>query len=109
MIKIISAQCICFACPTTYTGKTDDGCTIYARYRWGHLSVRIDPREDAPLGGAEGTWIYDEQLGEEFDGWLDYAELKLHTANLVEWPDELTKPAPTPMEESTDPFDPLTL
>jgi hypothetical protein len=109
MIKVISARCVCVACPTTYIGQTDDGCTIYARYRWGRLSVRIDPRDDPPHGGAEGTWIYDEQLGGEYHGCLDYADLRQHTAGLVEWPDQLTTPDPKPAAESTDPTDILTL
>lgn len=109
MIKVISAQCVCFACPTTYVGQTDEGCTIYARYRWGHLSVRIDPREDPPHGGAEGLWIYDEQLGDEYHGCLDYADLRQHTAALVEWPDELTKPDRGSVADPTDPTDILTL
>ncbi len=69
----------------------------------GRLSVRVDPREDPPHEGAEGTWIYDEQLGDEYHGCLDYAELRHHTAGLIEWPDELTAADPT------DPTDVLTL
>ena len=109
MIKVISAQCVCFACPTTYIGKTDDECTIYARYRWGRLSVRIDPREDPPNGGAEGTWIYDEQLGGEYHGCLEYSDLRHHTAGVVEWPNEPTEPDSESMADPTDPTDVLTL
>lgn len=109
MIKIISAQCVCFACPTTYIGTTADGETIYARYRWGRLSVRIDISPDPEFGGAAGCEILAKTIGGEFHGWLSYSELRQHTSSLVDWPDELTEPDPRPAVESTDPFDPLTL
>ena len=109
MIKVVSAHCICVACPTTYTGKTDDGCTIYARYRWGNLSVRIDDSPNPELEGAAGCEILAKTIGHGVHGYLSYADLRQHTAGLVEWPDELTEPAPRPVLESTDPIDPLTL
>ena len=102
MIKVISAHCICFACPTTYTGKTDDGFTIYARYRWGRLSVRIDASPEPEFDGAAGGEILAKTIGGEFHGMLSYAELRQHTDGVVEWPDEPTEPAPRPNIESTD-------
>jgi hypothetical protein len=109
MIKIISAQWICFACPTIYTGKTAEGWTVYARYRCGHLSVRIDDAHEPRHGGAAGRSILEVTLGGEYDGSLDYADLRQHTAGVVEWPDQLTAPDPRPAAESTDPADILTL
>jgi len=71
-IKVIVAQIECWMCPRTITGRTDDGWTIYARYRWGNLSVRIDPRDPPSDGGASGRWIMDKQIDpEELDGWMD--------------------------------------
>ena len=78
-------------CPTTITGRTGDGMTVYARYRWGHLSVRVDSRDPAPHGGAGGAWIFEKQIDPEgLDGCMSYDELKQHTAEIVEWPAELT-------------------
>ena len=102
MIKVISAHCICFACPTTYVGKTDDGFTIYARYRWGRLSVRIDESPEPEFDGAAGGEILAKTIGGEFHGILSYAELRQHTDGVVEWPDEPTKPTPRPTIDSTD-------
>ena len=109
MIKVISAHCICFACPTTYTGVTDGGLTVYARYRWGRLSVRIDASPEPEFDGAAGGEILAKAIGDKFDGMLSYAELRQQTDGVVEWPDELIKPDPKPVAESTDPYDPLTL
>lgn len=102
-IIVITAIMECCMCPTTFTGRTADGCTIYARYRWGILSVRIDPRDPAPHGGAGGVWILEKQLDEEgLDGWLEFDELREHTAEIIEWPDDLS---PRPPDDS----EPLTL
>lgn len=102
MIEVLSAQCLCFACPTIYTGKTNDGCTIYARYRWGRLSVRIDPCDNPPHDGAEGRWIFERQLGDEHHGYLDYADLREHTTGLVRWPNELAE-----VKSDAEPIDPI--
>lgn len=73
------------------TGKTDDDWTIYARYRWGQLSVRIDPRDPPPHGGAAGRWILEKEIDPDgLAGWLTYDELKKITAEIVEWPEALS-------------------
>ncbi len=87
--KIIVTICHygCCMCPTIILGKTTDGWTVYARYRWGHLSVRVDPRDPTPHGGADGAWIMEKQLDPEgLDGCLDYDELREITADIIEWP-----------------------
>lgn len=86
MINVINAHYEMYICPTVIVGKTDDECTIYSRYRWGHLTVRIDPREDPPFGGAGGTWIFAEQIGDQYDGSLDYGTLVRLTKDLITWP-----------------------
>jgi hypothetical protein len=90
-IIVITAIMECCMCPTTFTGRTADGCTVYARYRWGILSVRVDPRDPAPHGGAGGVWILEKQLDPEgLAGAMYFDELKILTAEIIEWPDELT-------------------
>lgn len=73
-------------CPATYIGFTATWHTVYARYRFGWLSVRIDPRNPAPFGGAWGLTLMQAHLGDPDDGVMDYDELREHTKNLVEWP-----------------------
>jgi hypothetical protein len=78
-------------CPTIFVGVTKDGWTVYARYRWGRLSVRIDPRNPPPHGGAGGKWIMDKQIDPAgIDGSMYYADLREHTADSIEWPAELS-------------------
>lgn len=91
MIKVIKAHLELFACPTIIVAETDDGCTIYARYRWGHLSVRVDPRKDPPLGGAVGTWIFEKKIGGQYDGCLGFDTLVHHTKHLIIWPEQIDR------------------
>lgn len=93
-IIVATAHIQCPMCPTTIIGNTATGLTVYARYRWGCLSVRVDPRDPAPHGGAWGLIIYEAQLGESDDGVMEYEELRNHTQNVVEWPDQHS-PRPT--------------
>lgn len=84
-------------CPTLIVGKTADGTTVYARYRWGHLSVRIDAREPAPHGGAAGAPILEKKIDPDgIDGCLSYHDLQDHTAETLVWPEN---PTPTPRDE----------
>ncbi len=78
-------------CPTVFVGTTNDGETIRARYRFGYLVIRLDP-SDAPHGGTTGVWVLDRQLDPTgIDGNLSYEQLREHTADLIEWPADLSR------------------
>lgn len=64
----------CCACPSQWVGETDDGQTIYARYRWGCFSLDLD--------GAE---VLRKQVGDEFDGTMETEEMQAHTAEFLDW------------------------
>ena len=85
MITVVSAYFELHVCPTVIFGKTSDGSTIFARYRWGHLSIRIEPPNKSD---SESGWIYSEQIGDEYDGCLDYDTLREITREMIEWPEE---------------------
>ena len=106
MITVVSAHCICVACPTTIVGRTATGATVYARYRFGHLSVRFDATQKPQHDGAAGREILAVDIGSKYDGCLDYQHLRVQTLGLVDWPAELTAP---PMPTEADPDDTLTL
>lgn len=97
---VTTATMECLMCPTIIVGITDDGCAVYCRYRWGRLSVRIDPRDPPPHGGAAGRWILDQQIDPNgLDGDMSYEQLQELTADLIEWPAELS-PRPIDDEDS---------
>lgn len=76
--------------------------TVYARYRWGILSIRIDPRDTPPNGGASGKSIYEKQLDPKgLAGAMYFDELQQHTSEIIEWPAELT---PKSYNDETDPW-----
>jgi len=89
-IDVVTAYVECPMCPATYIGITATSHTVYARYRYGCLSVRLDPRNPAPFGGAWWLTIMEAHFGEPDDGHMHYDELREHTKNLVEWPAELS-------------------
>lgn len=91
-IIVVTAHMEFPLCPTIFVGVTNDGCTVYCRYRWGRLSVRIDPRDPPPHGGAAGEWILDQQIDPNgLDGDMSYEQLQTLTADLIEWPAELSE------------------
>lgn len=90
-IIVISAQMECGMCPTIITGKTIEGLTVYVRYRWGRLSVRIDSQNPSPFSGAGGLEILTTQIDPEgIDGCMTYDEIKQHSSEMITWPDDLS-------------------
>ena len=77
----------CSACPSQWDGVLDDGRSIYVRYRWGGLSIRVasevGPEGDA-VGGKE---IFSGNFGDGLDGVMSYEELKTHTLGVFSWPE----------------------
>lgn len=59
----------CSACPSQWEGITEDGRSIYVRYRWGTLTWGFGDTLDAAVD--ESIRSQGKQLGEEFDGELD--------------------------------------
>jgi hypothetical protein len=65
----------CGACPAQWEGETFDGKRVYARYRWGHLSVSVD-----------NETVFSEQLGDGYDGTLSLESLRVATLKHFNWP-----------------------
>lgn len=76
MIKVKNIKQTCYACPSQWEGKTDNGERVYVRYRWGNLSIDIN-----------GNGFYSESIGDGLAGVLGYDELKEYTKHLIEWPE----------------------
>jgi hypothetical protein len=105
-ITVATAHQECCMCPTIITGTTTEGATIYVRYRWGRLVIRLDHQNPPILGGAAGTWILDKQLDPEgIDGCLTYEALREHTAEIIDWPEEISPKTYGNTEATTWPGD----
>jgi hypothetical protein len=63
---------------------------IYARYRWGELSVGVGGDiDEAVHNGWTEEALFADQVGEGLDGFMDFAELKAHLHGLLEFPTNL--------------------
>jgi len=78
MIKVVELTQTCSACPSQWSGVTEDGRDIYVRYRWGHLWISW---------GVTGDMILSRDIGESaWDGLLTYEELVEQTRGIISWP-----------------------
>jgi hypothetical protein len=99
-ITVTTAHFECRMCPTIIVGTSTEGETVYVRYRWGRLTVRIDPRDPAPNGGAAGVWIMFKELDVEgLAGCISYDEIRELTSEMIDWPEELS---PMPPNQTDD-------
>ena len=79
--KFIVKSCekTCSACPSQWDIYTTDGQYIYARYRWGGLTLTLN------MGEPNSQVIYSEGIGDGWDGVLSTSELKKHTRSVLDW------------------------
>lgn len=70
----------CMACPSQWDIYTEDGQYIYARYRFGRLSVVLNAFTD------NEEVLLEKEIGDKYDGDMTTGELKMHTSNILEWP-----------------------
>lgn len=79
--KFIVKQYIktCSACPSQWDIFTTDGDYIYARYRWGRLTLTLN------IWKPDSKILYTENIGDSWDGVLSTPELKRHTRSILDW------------------------
>jgi hypothetical protein len=87
---MVALKKTCAACPSQWEGALEDGRVIYARYRWGELSVGIgnDIDEAVHNGWTDGA-LFGDYVGDGFDGYMDFEELRVHLHELLEFPADL--------------------
>lgn len=88
-LKVKNFEQTCYACPSQwdifihedeYENQKE---YIYARYRWGILSVTLY-NEEHPWGSG-GKELVSKTIGGEMDGILDTEELIKHTKRILDW------------------------
>jgi hypothetical protein len=63
---------------------------VYARYRHGALSVGVaDDINEAIRNGMSDHALYADYIGDGFDGFMDFEELKDHLHGLLGFPSKL--------------------
>jgi hypothetical protein len=87
MFKVQEIRKTCESSPAQWEGKTSDGKMIYVRYRWGELTIEISPELTTHIYDAiDGVEIFNKQIGDGYDGFLTYEQLKNVTAGIIEFP-----------------------
>lgn len=80
----------CIACPSQWEGTLEDGQAIYARYRYGELSVGVgNDINEAVRNGMSDQALYADHIGDGLDGFMDFQELKGHLHELLDFPADL--------------------
>jgi hypothetical protein len=84
--RVVALKKTCTACPSQWQGTLEDGRVIYARYRHGELSVGIGNDLDAAVrNGWTDEALYSDYVGDGFDGYMDFEELRAHLHGLLEF------------------------
>lgn len=85
--KVLVLKKTSLACPSQWEGVLEDGRAVYARYRWGELSVGVgDGVDEAVRSGMSDQALYADPVGDGLDGYMDFEELKAHLHGLLEFP-----------------------
>lgn len=77
--KIKTIQQTCLACPSQWDIMTDDGKYIYARFRWGYLSVKLNAFTN------EEELLLDWEDEDDLNGIMDTSRLQELTKEIFEW------------------------
>lgn len=80
-MKITDLVQTCGACPSQWEFTTDGDRNVYVRYRWGYLSVQVS-REAHGDAVGHGPEIFSEQIGDDFDGFLEWEEVESRIKDL---------------------------
>jgi hypothetical protein len=86
MPKLMTLKRTCIACPSQWEGTLENGRVIYARYRYGELSVGVgNDIDEAVRNGMSDQALYADHIGDGLDGFMDFQELKVHLLELLEF------------------------
>lgn len=90
MPTVLTLKRTCLACPSQWEGDLDDGGALYARFRHGHLSVGTGQTVDEAVDNAmSDRALYEGDIGEGLDGFMEFEELKSHLRGLLEFPTDI--------------------
>jgi hypothetical protein len=76
--KVYDLRRSCIACPAQWEGRVNDHGSIYIRYRWGRLTVRIS-LTDANAVGVETCFFEDDigcRTGDRLGGYMETDEMR---------------------------------
>ncbi len=74
MIKNLIQTCL--ACPSQWNAETEDGKTVYIRFRWGQLTVSVGNDMKAALNSKP---IFDKEISDDLDGFITEKDMLRET------------------------------
>jgi hypothetical protein len=80
IIEVYDLRHTCIASPSQWEGRVGDHGSVYIRYRWGTLNVRLSL--DEGHASTTGACVYCEQVGEKLAGYMETEEMQLHVAGM---------------------------
>lgn len=80
MIHVVKLKKTCDSCPSQWDGETDQGDAVYARYRWGGLSVTLND-----------VLVFERQIGEDQDDDAVEAEMRAEGIIPKNWIDSMAQ------------------
>lgn len=82
MFKVSAIHQTCWACPSQWEGKLDDGRGVYIRYRWGDLTIQVG---HLPMDLRQWPTILDKDVGDALDGLMGWDEMVSETATVLDF------------------------
>jgi hypothetical protein len=74
----------CSGCPTQFEGEAETGESLYIRYRWGYLELRV---------GGIGAVYSEDIAGDGISGVLTEAQVREQLKGVLDWPEGLPQSA----------------
>lgn len=85
--KVTSLRKTCIACPAQWEGTLNDGRALYARFRWGRLTVGLGENADKAIDNSMSEEaLFCEQVGYDLDGFMTFEELRANLLGLLDFP-----------------------
>lgn len=81
--KVKEFNMTCSVCPSAWEGKLEDGTPFNIRYRWGALTITTNPFTEY------GKTIYEETIGDQFDGCMSTKVMKHLTDDIFDWSESI--------------------
>ena len=81
-LKVVQLSQTCTACPSQWEGRLSNGDYVYIRYRWGNLTIETGATPDEAVGG---NLYVDEQLGDDFDGYIELPAVARASAGIFDF------------------------
>lgn len=87
---LIEMSNTCYACPSQWEGKLNDGRLVYVRYRYGGLSIRVaNIASDDIADAVRGNELFYEEIGADLDGTLHAKDMLTHLTKFFDVEDTL--------------------